>query len=105
MEIKVFSSPTLKESYRGAYVPLNTALGQNMADIVARQAARTVLIQAPNNSLMSIFNSQWTNIQTLGDYISFIRPEPIYPAGNIVAELPFNSNPTEFNVLTPLNYN
>lgn len=105
MEIKVFSSPTLKESYRAAYVPLNTALGQNMADIVAKQGARTALIQAPNNSLMSIFNSQWTNIQTLGDYISFIQPEPIYPTGSIVAEVPFNSNPTEFNVLTPLNYN
>lgn len=102
IEVNVFSSPSLKESYRTAYVPLAGTLAQNASDIVTSQNARVSLIQG-TNSLMSIFNAQWPNIQNLRNYITFIQPNPIYPAG-LTSEVPFNSDPTEFNVFTPLNY-
>uniref|UniRef100_A0A6C0K3P2 Uncharacterized protein n=1 Tax=viral metagenome TaxID=1070528 RepID=A0A6C0K3P2_9ZZZZ len=103
IEINVFSSPTLKESYRATYVPLTTSLDEKAAQIVASQNDRISLIQIETNSLMTVFNSQWSNIQSLNQYVTFILPNPIYRTG-YVAEVPFNSNPTEFNVLLPLNY-
>ena len=102
IEMWVFSSPSLKESYRGTYLPLMNTLGQNASDIVASQNARVGLIQG-TNSLMSVFNTQWPNIQNLNSYITFVPPNPIYPAG-LTSEVPFNSDPTEFNVFTTLNY-
>ena len=102
IEMNVFSSPSLKESYRTTYQPLMGTLNQNASDIVASQNTRVGLIQG-TNSLMSIFNAEWPNIQNLNNYITFIPPNPIYPAG-LTSEVPFNSDPTEFNVFTPLNY-
>jgi len=114
IELDVISSPTLKDSYQATYTGLQAQLGQNVSDINASIRARSGMVQTNRDSLMAVFNAQWTtNIAALqmspaGPYPSmvFVKPAAIYPiasshsAGPIVwaTEQVFSIDPTEFQI-------
>jgi hypothetical protein len=124
IELNVLSSPTLHDSYMTTYVGLQAALGQNTSDINASISARTGMIQTRNDSLMTVFNGQWTtNIAALktssaGPYptMSFVRPGAIYPIASTDSSNPYfgtteppfdqSANQVEFQIpgLDPLVY-
>jgi hypothetical protein len=124
IELNVLSSPTLQDSYMTTYTGLQAALGQNASDINASISARVGMIQTRNNSLMTVFNGQWTtNIASLkassaGPYptMVFLLPAAIYPIASTdstnpyfgATEPPFDqsAHQTEFQIpgLDPLVY-
>lgn len=118
LELRVLTGNITKASCQQTYSQLLIQLGQRRTDINAKINERTGIIQTNTNSIMNIFNNQFTtNIQSLNSYpsLTFVKPESIYPipssnANTLITwatEPPFDSlNPDEFIIpgLDPLTF-
>jgi hypothetical protein len=118
LELRVLAGNITKASCQQMYSQLIIQLGQRRNDINTKINERTRLIQTNSDSIMNIFNNQFTtNIQSLNSYTSlvFVRPENIYPIPSSnpntlitwATEPPFDSlNPDEFIIpgLDPLTF-
>jgi hypothetical protein len=96
IEISVLESPSLKELNKSIYLQYQASLARNVIDINASMNRRQKLIRQNMDSLMMVFNTQWSLLQSVR---TFMKPDDI-PTESV----PFSIDPTDFQVTPPLVY-